>query len=62
MGNHDERGFMLRIEREHELHDFFAALAIQAPRWFVGQDNGRTVGQRTSDRDPLPLSDRKLIR
>jgi hypothetical protein len=33
---------------------------VQIPRWFVGQENQRIIGQRTGDRHPLLLPTGKL--
>ena len=50
------------VELAQQRNDLFGIFAVQVAGRFVGQNDGRVVGQCTADGDPLLLAARKLVR
>jgi hypothetical protein len=60
MSHDDERGSMLFVELEEEIHDLFPRLAIEVPRRFVGEEHCRLIGKGARDPDTLLFATGKL--
>lgn len=62
VGHDDERGSVLCIQFEEQIHYFLAGLAVEVTRRFVGEQHGGVIREGPSDPDSLLLSARKLDR
>ncbi len=60
MGDHKDRRSGIRGQGCQKRQDLFAACRIQAPCWFIGQQEGRAVDQGAGNSDPLLFSSGKF--
>src|SRR5258706_10294508 len=60
VGHQDDR-IALAPDLPERGHDLLARHGVEIARGFVGEDDARTIDERTSDRDALALAPRQLI-
>ena len=51
----DQDGVALLVQLGEELEHLVAGLLVERPGRLVGEEHGRTIGERPGDRDPLSL-------
>ena len=61
MRDHDQRGALLAVEVEHQLHHLLAGGEIQAAGWLVGQQHGRLHDEGACQRHALLLAARQHL-
>ena len=61
VGDDDEGLSEFFAQLEEELVQLVAVLGVEAARWFVGEDDGRVVDERSGYSHPLFLSSRQFV-
>src|SRR5882724_2215601 len=61
MRGHDRRRILLARQPLQQLQDEVSSLCVQIAGWFIGQQDRRTLDQRSRNRHALHLPARKLM-
>ncbi len=62
MGDEDQRGAVLAVQREQQVGDFIPGVTVEVAGGFIGEQQLRAAVKRARQRDPLLLAAGELYR